>query len=91
MPRSIQARELSAVYRGEKFKLLFRQKCALCCAFREKVNQVTMTFGLAYSVDGLRIEDVIRDADEKLYAGKHSGKNRVVDDKHMVAGKEGSS
>ncbi len=58
--------------------------------FDGKKFKVTMTFGLAYSVEGLRIEDVIRDADEKLYAGKHSGKNRVVDDKHMEAGKEGS-
>ncbi|WP_029231036.1 diguanylate cyclase domain-containing protein [Butyrivibrio sp. VCB2006] len=45
--------------------------------------KVTMTFGLACSSEGKEIDDIIRDADEKLYAGKHSGKNVVVDDKHF--------
>ena len=40
--------------------------------------RVTMTFGLSGYEVGDDIEAVIRDADEKLYAGKQSGKNKVV-------------
>ena len=40
---------------------------------------VTMTFGLALSSGRDDIEAVIRDADAKLYEGKHRGKNIVVD------------
>jgi len=40
---------------------------------------VTMTFGMSTFMNGEGIEDAIRDSDEKLYAGKQSGKNKVVD------------
>ncbi len=39
---------------------------------------VTMTFGLSSLTNGEGINDAIRDADEKLYVGKQSGKNKVV-------------
>ena len=39
---------------------------------------VTMTFGLSFLKGGKDIDAAITDADEKLYAGKHSGKNKVV-------------
>ncbi len=39
---------------------------------------VTMTFGMSSFENGEGIDDAIRDSDEKLYAGKHSGKNKVV-------------
>ena len=40
--------------------------------------QVTMTFGVAESIPGYRIEHLIQQADDKLYEGKKAGKNRVV-------------
>lgn len=39
---------------------------------------VTMTFGMSEYHDGDNIDSVIKDADDRLYSGKHSGKNRVV-------------
>ena len=40
--------------------------------------QVTMTFGLSTFSNGDDIDKVLRDADDKLYLGKQSGKNRVI-------------
>ncbi|SEA75975.1 diguanylate cyclase (GGDEF) domain-containing protein [Oribacterium sp. KHPX15] len=46
--------------------------------------KVTMTFGLAHSSERKpNIDEVIRDADEKLYAGKYGSKNRVVDESNF--------
>ncbi len=39
--------------------------------------KITMTFGVSGSYTGKGLNNVFRDADEKLYKGKHSGKNRV--------------
>ena len=39
---------------------------------------VTMTFGLSTFSNGDDIDNVLRDADDKLYLGKHSGKNQLV-------------
>ena len=41
-----------------------------------KLN-VTMTFGLTEG-NGGKIEHIVRDADEKLYQGKNSGRNKIV-------------
>lgn len=41
-----------------------------------KLN-ITMTFGLTEG-NGDKIEHIVRDADEKLYQGKNSGRNKVV-------------
>lgn len=41
-----------------------------------KLN-ITMTFGLTEG-NGDKIEHIVRDADEKLYQGKNSGRDRVV-------------
>ena len=43
----------------------------------QKIN-ITMTFGLSESIPGYRIEHLIQQADDKLYEGKKSGKNKVV-------------
>ncbi len=40
--------------------------------------RVTMTFGVAESIPGYRIEHLIQQADDKLYYGKKHGKNQVV-------------
>lgn len=38
---------------------------------------ITMTFGLTEG-NGDKIEHIVRDADEKLYQGKNSGRNKIV-------------
>lgn len=43
-----------------------------------KKMQITMTFGVAEGVQDMHYEKVIQSADEKLYVGKNSGRNRVV-------------
>lgn len=40
--------------------------------------KVTMTFGISESIPGYKIEQLIQQADDKLYNGKRSGKNCVV-------------
>lgn len=39
---------------------------------------VTMTFGISESIPGYKIEQLIQQADDKLYQGKREGKNRVI-------------
>ena len=39
---------------------------------------VTVTMGISAYRDGLTIQDMMDDADVKLYWGKQNGKNRVV-------------
>lgn len=43
-----------------------------------KSINVTMTFGVSESIPGYRIEQLIQQADDKLYKGKRNGKNCVV-------------
>ena len=37
-----------------------------------------MTFGLSTFSNGEDIDNVLKDADDKLYQGKQSGKNKLV-------------
>ncbi|WP_051538043.1 GGDEF domain-containing protein [Butyrivibrio proteoclasticus] len=46
--------------------------------FEGNMFSVTMTFGMSLFSSDEDIDKVISGADEKLYYGKHSGKNRVV-------------
>ena len=46
--------------------------------FEGKEIKVTMTFGIAESIPGYKIENLIQQADDKLYYGKKNGKNQVV-------------
>ena len=39
---------------------------------------VSMTFGVAESIPGYKIEHLIQQADDRLYYGKKHGKNQVV-------------
>lgn len=39
---------------------------------------VTITIGVAVSAEGREFEEVLKKADERLYDGKHKGKNQVV-------------
>ena len=45
--------------------------------YGETVFQITMTFGLTAGNDG-KIEQIVCDADAKMYRGKNSGRNKVV-------------
>ncbi len=47
-------------------------------AYKEKKIRITMTFGLDEYDNKKPIDDTIRSADQKLYIGKKSGRNRVV-------------
>lgn len=46
-------------------------------AYGDVELNVTMTFGLTEG-NGDKIEHIVRDADEKLYQGKNSGRNKIV-------------
>ena len=46
--------------------------------FEGQSIRVTMTFGLSESIPGYKIEQLIQQADDKLYDGKKNGKNQVV-------------
>ena len=78
---------------GEEFLLVFEQSDAeqarhvleqtledirhMECLYEEQNINVTMTFGLTPG-DTDNINELIRRADEKLYEGKTSGRNRVI-------------
>ena len=48
----------------------------VCC--EEHTIQCTITAGAAESTEAATIEEMISLADERLYSGKKSGKNKVV-------------
>ena len=51
--------------------------------YENKKFSVTMTFGLSTFTSDENINEVIRDADDKLYIGKHNGKNQVISTKDI--------
>ncbi len=51
--------------------------CTHPITYGDTTLSITMTFGITDGNDG-KIEHMIRDADEKLYEGKNSGRNRIV-------------
>ena len=50
----------------------------LTISYEEQKIQVTMTFGVADGKEFDNYEQLLREADERLYAGKAAGRNRVV-------------
>ncbi|WP_274655115.1 GGDEF domain-containing protein [Paenibacillus humicola] len=44
----------------------------------EKETAVTVSIGVSVSAEGATVEEVVRQADESMYAAKTSGKNRVI-------------
>lgn len=48
------------------------------CHFEDLDIKVTMSFGVTQLDPSKSIEDNIKDADEKLYKAKESGRNRVI-------------
>lgn len=45
-------------------------------SFKDKTQNVTMTFGISQSIIDYSVDDTIKHADVALYKGKNSGKNR---------------
>ena len=43
-----------------------------------QIHKVTMTFGAAEKIEGIPINHLIRNADDKLYEGKQGGRDRVI-------------
>ncbi len=85
---------IAARWGGEEFILVFEEKNGdeahellldlyqkikkLSVDYRGETIKVTMTFGLAEYSNVNGIESAIREADEKLYQGKNSGRNKIV-------------
>ncbi|MGN0346988.1 MAG: GGDEF domain-containing protein [Lachnospiraceae bacterium] len=47
-------------------------------SFEGKDIHITMTFGISESIPGYNITQLVQQADDKLYQGKHQGKNVVI-------------
>ncbi|MCH5265839.1 MAG: GGDEF domain-containing protein [Lachnospiraceae bacterium] len=52
--------------------------------YKEQNLHVTMTFGISTSMEHTELTNLIELADDRLYAGKQTGKNRVVDDSYVA-------
>lgn len=86
--------DMIARYGGEEFLICFpdtslRQAQRLCDELRTAVERqawsrlglrsnVTMSFGIAESRPAISAGDLVDDADNRLYAAKNTGRNRVV-------------
>ena len=46
--------------------------------YNGQIHKVTMTFGAAEKTEGIPINHLIRNADNKLYEGKQGGRDRVI-------------
>lgn len=65
----------------EAAEIAERMRCLIMdsvCEFEELKIKVTMSFGVTRLDPGKSIEDNIKDADEKLYKAKESGRNIVI-------------
>ncbi len=60
---------------GERIRALVEEEVI---TYKEKEIPFTITFGVSTYVPGYRMEKLIQKADEHLYNGKQSGKNKVV-------------
>ena len=65
-------------YRIAQLNLLRENVMEHLFEFEENVLQITITIGTADYTEGATIHAWIGEADEKLYEGKNSGKNKVV-------------
>jgi diguanylate cyclase (GGDEF)-like protein len=88
--------DIIARYGGEEFVMAFpetslAEAVATCERIRRAIEEhpwaemhpdlrVTMTFGIDADVSRGRLESMVEAADERLYEGKHAGRNRVVCD-----------
>lgn len=73
---------------GERVRVRLRETCAFASP-PFPWGTITVTIGIAsYPGDGhfTAVDDLVRVADRRLYAGKHSGRDVVVGQDHDVAG-----
>ena len=91
---SMKDADFAARWGGEEFLLVFENKDIEEVRLRllgirdelheteivhnNQAHKVTMTFGAAQKQDGLEINKLIKLADDKLYEGKESGRDRVI-------------
>lgn len=94
MKQQLAGKGIVCRWGGEEFLLVFdsadivgAEKQLICILnqirgltmiYEEQKIQVTMTFGVADGKESDDYEQLLREADERLYAGKTSGRNRVV-------------
>ena len=94
LARGIGKRGFVARWGGEEFLLVFEnmeidEAYAILMDIREtfhekgiaymdQIHKVTMTFGLTAKIEGKKVNEVIREADDKLYLGKEGGRDRVI-------------
>ncbi len=92
--RNVPPGHLVARWGGEEFIFAFRemtpeeayQILENCLAeirktavsYEDKVISVTMSFGLAKATAGKSVDEILIDADAKLYDAKEGGRNRIV-------------
>ena len=90
----VRGHDAVARWGGEEFLLLLPETdAATACEVAERLRAeaaarlaeaaglaagVTLTFGVAMFERGMRVAECLKRADEALYAGKESGRNRVV-------------
>ena len=92
---SVSAEDAVCRWGGEEILILIASPLELGAVTAERIRRniessvikyegseirVTMTFGVAESIPGYRVEHLIQQADDKLYFGKAHGKNQVVTD-----------
>ncbi len=51
---------------------------------QEPIGQVTLSIGLAGLQEGDTVDSLIERADQALYEAKRQGRNRVIDDRHLL-------
>lgn len=61
-----------------KIETLQKEVREFSFSYEEKEFKVTMTFGVQERTESLMYEQLIREADNKLYIGKNSGRDRIV-------------
>ncbi len=93
LQENVEGTGFASRWGGEEFLLIYRLDFEKTVEKARKLQQsirdfafcyqdigmnVTMTFGIAEGTKGVPYEDVIKEADEKLYVGKKNGRDQIV-------------
>lgn len=93
MKESLREEDVVCRWGGEEFLILIKDPIEMATLSADKIRKnveasevnfarqtikITLTLGVAESIPGYRIEQLIQQADDKLYKGKKNGKNCVV-------------
>lgn len=62
----------------QKVEILAEQIRNFVFEYEDKQVKVTMTFGIKEMVGDIPYEEIIKEADDKLYTGKRNGRNQIV-------------